>query len=75
MQVYLDDTIDSYRRFLRIKSLPRYEIHGRMAWFPDEYAGDIGVAAEEPSIASYEPRQRTHQANSKTLFDAQEAVA
>jgi len=48
MQVYLDDTIDSYRKFLRIKSLPRYEIHGRMAWFPDEYASDIGVTAAKP---------------------------
>ena len=45
MQVYLDNSLGSYRRFLRIKSLPRYEIRGRLAWFPDEYAGDIGVDA------------------------------
>ena len=46
MQVYLDNSLGSYRRFLRIKSLPRYEIHGR-----------------------------THKADSKTLFDHEEAVA
>ena len=46
MQVYLDGSLGSYHRFLRIKSLPRYEIHGR-----------------------------TQAANSKTLFDHQEAVA
>lgn len=56
MQVYLDDSIDSYRRFLRIKSLPRYQIHGRMAWFPDEYAGEIGVKAATQKTAGYEPR-------------------
>ncbi len=56
MQFYLDDTIDSYRKFLRIKSLPRYEIRGRMAWFPDEYAGEIGVKAAKAKAAAYEPR-------------------
>jgi hypothetical protein len=66
MQVYLDDTIDSYRTFLRIKSLPRYEIHGRMAWFPDEYAAGIGVAAKTATKATYEPRPG--------LFDYQRAI-
>jgi len=56
MQLYLDDSIKSYRTFLQIKSLPRYEIHGRMAWFPDEYADSIGVKAGEPAFVDYEPR-------------------
>ena len=56
VQFYLDDTIDSYRKFLRIKSLPRYEIRGRMAWFPDEYAGEIGVKAAKAKTVTYEPR-------------------
>ena len=52
MQVYLDNSLGSYRRFLRIKSLPRYEIHGRMAWFPDEYAADLGVDAPSPDASA-----------------------
>ena len=66
VQIYLDDSLDSYRTFLRIKSLPRYEIHGRMAWFPDEYAGDIGVPATAQNAAGYEPRPG--------LFDYQRAI-
>lgn len=31
MDIYLDDSIDSYRTFLKVKSLPRYAIRGRMA--------------------------------------------
>lgn len=32
-------SVDDYRKFLRIKSLPNYEIRGRVAYVPDEYAG------------------------------------
>lgn len=56
MQVYLDDSIDSYRTFLRIKSLPRYEIHGRMAVVPDEYAAALGVESSCDSATEYVPR-------------------
>jgi superfamily II DNA or RNA helicase len=66
MQLYLDDSLDSYRVFLRIKTLPRYEIHGRLAWFPDEYADAIGVAADKPKLAGYEPKP--------CLFDYQAAI-
>ena len=66
MQLYLDDSLDSYRVFLRIKTLPRYEIHGRLAWFPDEYADAIGVAADKPKLAGYEPKPG--------LFDYQAAI-
>ncbi len=39
------NSIDDYRMFLRIKSLPAYRVRGRVAEFPDEYAGRIGLAA------------------------------
>jgi len=66
MQLYLDDSIKSYRTFLQIKSLPRYEIHGRMAWFPDEYADSIGVKADKAAAVDYEPRDG--------LFDYQREI-
>ena len=66
MQIYLDDTIDSYRTFLRIKSLPRYEIHGRMAVVPDEYAATLGVVAAAESEVEYTP--------SPWLFDYQRDI-
>jgi superfamily II DNA or RNA helicase len=57
MNIYLDDTLDSYRTFLRIKSLPRYEIHGRMAVVPDEYAETLGVQTHVATVADYVPSQ------------------
>ena len=66
MQVYLDDSLDCYRTFLRIKSLPRYTIRGRMAWFPDEYAASIGVEGATEQPAAYVP--------SVGLFDYQAAI-
>jgi superfamily II DNA or RNA helicase len=56
MQIHLDDSIDSYRTFLRIKSLPRYEIHGRMAFVPDEYASSLGITGEQHRDVPYVPR-------------------
>jgi len=66
MNIYLDDSVDSYRTFLRIKSLPRYEIHGRMAIVPDEYAETLGVKAPVDAVASYSP--------SDWLFDYQRDI-
>lgn len=57
VRIYLDDSIDSYRTFLRIKSLPRYEIHGRMAFVPDEYAESLGVVGEQHVDSDYLPRE------------------
>ena len=57
MKIYLDDSIDAYRTFLKIKSLPRYEIHGRMAVIPDEYAATLGVAGETNEDSDYLPRE------------------
>ena len=66
MNIYLDDSIDSYRTFLRIKSLPRYEIHGRMAFVPDEYAETLGVHTASADVAGYSP--------SDWLFDYQREI-
>ena len=66
MNIYLDDSVDSYRTFLRIKSLPRYEIHGRMAIVPDEYAETLGVPISSDAVASYSP--------SDWLFDYQRDI-
>jgi len=54
--IYLDSTADSYRKFLQIKSLPRYEIRGRMAIIPAEYAGTIGLHGEAIESGEYVPR-------------------
>ena len=66
MKIYLNESLDSYKQFLRIKSLPRYEIHGRMAWFPDEYAAAIGVQSASKKPVPYVPRDG--------LFDYQRAI-
>lgn len=42
MKIVLDpNSMDSYRDFLRIKSLPFYRFHGHVAEFPDEYANIV----------------------------------
>jgi len=66
VNIYLDDSIQSYRTFLRIKSLPRYEIHGRMAYVPDEYAATLGVHAAQGAASEYVP--------SEWLFDYQREI-
>lgn len=55
MKIHLDDSLASYRRFMQIKQLPRYEIRGSMATVPDEYAAQIGLAPEQQQAAEYEP--------------------
>lgn len=67
MKIYLDDTIESYRLFLKIKCLPRYEMNGRVAVVPDEYGNQLGivpVVQEEPS--DYLPKEG--------LFDYQKDI-
>ena len=66
MEIYLDDSIDAYRKFLQIKTLPRYEIHGRLAIVPDEYAAALGVTKRTKATAKYVP--------SKWLFDYQRDI-
>lgn len=50
MQLTLDpNSIDSYRTFLAVKQLPIYSIRGRVAEFPDEYAGFVFDDDSEPA--------------------------
>lgn len=56
-----------YATFLAIKSLPIYSFRGREAWFPDEYAERLGVAAPAPQHVAYEP--------SPFLFDYQRDIS
>lgn len=69
MEVVLNSgSIDDYRKFIAIKSLPIYSIRGHVASFPDEYAERLGLAI--PSAASdirYTPQ--------KWLFDYQRDIA
>ncbi len=37
-------SVDSYRQFLAVKRLPAWQIRGRLATFPDEYADRLGIA-------------------------------
>ena len=66
IEIYLDDSVESYRRFLSIKQLPRYEIRGRMAVVPDEYAATLGITSTESDSKRYSPRDG--------LFDYQLAI-
>jgi len=56
MKVHIGNTIEDYQRFLTIKSLPRYEITGRMATVPDEYADLIGMKPAKSRSKKYQPR-------------------
>lgn len=66
MILHLTNDVDGYRQFLKVKALPRYEIHGRMAWFPDEYAAAVGVKASKRKAGKYVSRPG--------LFDYQRAI-
>lgn len=43
MYTALTPNIEGYRKFLQVKQLPRYKFTGRSAWFPDEYASQLGI--------------------------------
>jgi len=57
MKIHIGNTIEDYQRFLKIKSLPRYEITGRMATVPDEYADLIGMKPARSRRKQYQPRE------------------
>lgn len=61
------DSIEDYRRFLRIKGLPRYDFRRNIADIPDEYAGQLGLAPLRSDAVDYEPMP--------FLFDYQAASA
>lgn len=68
MQLTFDPSSpESYRLFLKVKSLPTYRIRGRVAEFPDEYADRLGVQPSSGAHAAYKPK--------KGLFDYQAAIA
>lgn len=60
-------SVEDYRRFLEIKKLPIYSFTGRMAWFPDEYASQLGLAPSVEKPIEYTP--------SPFLFDYQADIA
>ena len=61
------NSIEDYRTFLRVKSLPRFAFRGGFAEIPDEYAALIGSKVRKAKASAYEPLPG--------LFDYQEAVA
>ena len=66
MNIYIGNTVEDYRQFLKIKTLPRYEIVGRMATVPDEYAETLGIKSGKSRKRKYAPRAG--------LFDYQRAI-
>lgn len=68
MNLQLDlNTVDGYRDFLKVKSLPVYRFTGRDAWFPDEYASLIGMKPAKAKAGKYTPRP--------WMFDYQRDIA
>lgn len=58
---------ESYRLFLKVKSLPVYRVQGRTVWVPDEYAHLIDGARHAAPECGYEP--------APYLFDYQRDIA
>lgn len=55
MKVLLNpNSIEDYRLFLKIKQLPIYDIQGREAWFPDEYAQNLSLKVEQAPDEPFE---------------------
>lgn len=48
-------SLDSYRLFLKVKALPVYEIRGRTAFVPDEYAHRLGIGVSDLIAIHYSP--------------------
>ena len=67
MDVTLDiDSIEDYRKFVKIKTLPSYKVTGRSVSFPDEYADLVGFKTSKPKFKNWEP--------SEWLFDYQKHI-
>ena len=61
MQITLQpSSVEDYKLFLRIKSLPVYSFTGREAWFPDEYAETLGIDAKASAMVDYQPSSFCH---------------
>lgn len=61
------NSIDGYKTFLKVKSLPVFRFEGRDAIVPDEYADRLGINVKPARIAKYNP--------SPFLFDYQRDIA
>lgn len=54
MEMKLDtNSVDDYRMFLKVKSLPTYRVQGRTVWFPDEYAKRLGIERTIQTCGDY----------------------
>lgn len=49
------NNVADYKRFLAIKRLPVYRFTGREAWFPDEYAIQLGLLRQDGLDIDYQP--------------------
>jgi superfamily II DNA or RNA helicase len=68
MKLLFDSSsMESYRKFIRLKSIPKYEWNGRVAIVPDEYASMFDAQPEQKRSDKYKP--------SKFLFDYQRDIA
>lgn len=68
MKLVLDlDTIEGYKQFLAVKSLPIYSFTGREANFPDEYSARLGLSPQNQITSEYNPKQ--------WLFDYQRDIS
>lgn len=67
MNITLDpNSIESYRQFIKAKSLPIYQVTGRSVWFPDEYANEMGLGEPQKKVTSWH--------RSEWLFDYQKYI-
>lgn len=56
MRIHLNlNSVEDYKKFLRIKALPRFSFEGREAIFSDEYAELIGVKKPRVKKEKYDP--------------------
>lgn len=56
VKIHLDlNSGEDYRKFLAIKTLPSFRFQGRIAEFPDEYAGRLGQAVIRQTGDLYRP--------------------
>lgn len=68
MNIELDTgSIESYRKFLKVRELPTYRFNGHTASFPDEYAAMMDLVEG--------PKRTTKYAPSDFTFDYQSAIA
>lgn len=61
------NSADSYRQFLKVRSLPQYRISGSRAIVPDEYAALLGLTLDRTADLEYVP--------SPFLFDYQADIS